>query len=62
MLYFSEERMNICAKGALSFERKKVYTGWISDRIGNGYLSIVGKGHDSLPLWMEQPLFFLSVY
>ena len=52
----------ICAKEALDFGRKEVHIGWISDRIGNGYLSIVGKGHDSLPLWMEKPLFFLSVY
>ena len=38
----------VCVKEALSFEGKEVYTGWISCRIGNGYLFIVGKGYHSL--------------
>ena len=26
----------VCVKEALSFEGKEVYSGWLSDRIGNG--------------------------
>ena len=50
--YYQKKYVNICAKEALDFERKEVYERRLSYCIGNGFLPLMGKRHDSLPLRM----------
>ena len=64
MVYIHEDPDAIYYKGDFATEEERVAAGaeLVKQVEADGYLSLVGKGHDSLPLWMEQPLFFLSVY